>query len=67
MLGISAYRTAFTKKVASLGEQAERLADAIVWVLPNPSGLNAHYQLANLVEHFQILRQTVVHRYNDKP
>ena len=61
VLGISAYRTAFTKKVASLGEQPERLADAIVWVLPNPSGLNAHYQLANLVEHFQMLRQTVVH------
>jgi TDG/mug DNA glycosylase family protein len=62
VLGISAYRTAFTKRVASLGEQPERLVDAIVWVLPNPSGLNAHYQLANLVEHFQIMRQTVVYR-----
>jgi TDG/mug DNA glycosylase family protein len=59
VLGISAYRTAFAKKVAILGTQPERLMDASVWVLPNPSGLNAHYQLANLVEHFQTLRQTV--------
>lgn len=59
VLGISAYRTAFVQKSAALGEQPERWANAIVWVLPNPSGLNAHYQLANLVEHFQTLRQTV--------
>lgn len=59
MLGISAYRTAFAQKAAKLGEQPERLANAVVWVLPNPSGLNAHYQLANLVEHFRTLRQMV--------
>jgi TDG/mug DNA glycosylase family protein len=59
VLGISAYRTAFSQKNVSLGQQPERLADAVVWVLPNPSGLNAHYQLANLVEHFRTLRQTV--------
>jgi TDG/mug DNA glycosylase family protein len=61
VLGISAYRTAFARKVASLGAQPERLEDARVWVLPNPSGLNAHYQLADLVEHFQMLRQVVEH------
>jgi TDG/mug DNA glycosylase family protein len=59
ILGISAYRTAFAQKAAWLGEQPERLANAIVWVLPNPSGLNAHYQLSALVEHFRTLRQAV--------
>ncbi|MBN2118461.1 MAG: G/U mismatch-specific DNA glycosylase [Anaerolineales bacterium] len=59
VLGISAYRTAFVQKVVTLGQQPELLANAAVWVLPNPSGLNAHYQLANLVEHFQELRKAV--------
>jgi len=59
VLGIGAYRTAFAQKAATLGSQPERLADATVWVLPNPSGLNAHYQLANLVEHFRELLQIV--------
>jgi double-stranded uracil-DNA glycosylase len=59
VLGISAYRTAFARKTVMLGQQSERLADAALWVLPNPSGLNAHYQLANLVEHFRVLRQAV--------
>jgi double-stranded uracil-DNA glycosylase len=59
VLGISAYRTAFAQKVVVLGKQPERLLNTIVWVLPNPSGLNAHYQLADLVEHFRELRQVV--------
>src|SRR5687767_9182352 len=59
VLGIGAYRTAFAQKVVALGPQPERLVNSIVWVLPNPSGLNAHYQLANLVEHFQVLRQAL--------
>jgi TDG/mug DNA glycosylase family protein len=42
-----------------LGPQSERLANSEVWVLPNPSGLNAHYQLADLAEHFRVLRQEV--------
>src|SRR5215211_7441032 len=53
VLGISAYRTAFGQKAITLGRQPESLANAVVWVLPNPSGLNAHYQLADLVEHFR--------------
>ena len=56
VLGISAYRTAFAEKAVSLGEQSKQLADARVWVLPNPSGLNARYQLADLAEHFRVLR-----------
>jgi TDG/mug DNA glycosylase family protein len=59
VLGISAYRTAFAQKAAALGQQPERLGNAVVWVLPNPSGLNAHYQLASLVEHFRTLREVV--------
>jgi TDG/mug DNA glycosylase family protein len=59
VLGISAYRTAFGARNVSLGQQPERLANAVVWVLPNPSGLNAHYHLASLVEHFGTLRQAV--------
>lgn len=59
ILGIGAYRTAFVQKVVALGQQPEQLVNAIVWVLPNPSGLNAHYQLVDLVEHFQALRQWV--------
>ncbi len=63
VLGISAYRTAFAQKAATLGPQPERLANAPVWVLPNPSGLNAHYQLASLVEYFRELRQSVEQAY----
>ena len=59
VLGISAYRTAFGQKSISLGKQLEQLGNTIVWVLPNPSGLNAHYQLADLVEHFRALRMAV--------
>jgi TDG/mug DNA glycosylase family protein len=48
ILGISAYRTAFHHPKAVMGKQDESLHSAIMWVLPNPSGLNAHYQLADL-------------------
>lgn len=61
ILGISAYRTAFGKKSVTLGKQSELLANAVVWVLPNPSGLNAHYQLADLAGHFRTLRNAVEH------
>ncbi len=60
VLGISAYRTAFGRKDATLGRQPEGLADAPVWVLPNPSGLNAHYQLSDLAEHFRELREALI-------
>jgi TDG/mug DNA glycosylase family protein len=59
VLGIGAYRTAFARKAAALGRQPEGLANVTVWVLPNPSGLNAHYQLASLVEHFRELLQVI--------
>ena len=48
ILGITAYRTAFQKPKAKIGPQSESLHDSKIWVLPNPSGLNAHYQLNDL-------------------
>jgi double-stranded uracil-DNA glycosylase len=58
ILGISAYRTAFQKSVALIGEQPERIGTTAVWVLPNPSGLNAHYPPLKLVEEFKRLRDS---------
>ena len=55
VLGLGAYRTAFGRPLAGVGEQAESLAGARLWVLPNPSGLNAHYQLPDLVREFAAL------------
>jgi TDG/mug DNA glycosylase family protein len=59
VLGIGAYRTAFQQPKAVLGLQAEQIGNTILWVLPNPSGLNAHYQLSGLVEQFRKLREAV--------
>jgi len=59
ILGIGAYRTAFVQPKATLGQQPGLLANAMVWVLPNPSGLNAHYRLADLVYHFRTLHEAV--------
>ena len=48
ILGITAYRTAFDAKAATPGKQPEPLAGAELWVVPNPSGLNAHETAASL-------------------
>ncbi len=58
-LGITAYRTAFQRPKAVLGRQQEKLAEAEIWVLPNPSGLNAHHSLADLGRLFGKLRRVV--------
>ena len=42
---------------AGLGEQAERLGETRLWVLPNPSGLNANYSRADLAALFRALRE----------
>ena len=57
ILGVGAYRQAFAKPKAIIGEQDERIHTARVWVLPNPSGLNANYQLPELVRLFAELRE----------
>jgi TDG/mug DNA glycosylase family protein len=56
-LGLGAYRHAFGRPKATLGRQPETLAGASIWVLPSPSGLNANYQLSQLVELFRELRK----------
>jgi TDG/mug DNA glycosylase family protein len=48
VLGITAYRTAFRRPGATPGRQPEDLAGAALWVVPNPSGLNAHESVASL-------------------
>ena len=48
--GITAYRTAFRRPTAVAGRQADPLAGAELWVVPNPSGLNAHETVASLAE-----------------
>lgn len=58
-LGVSAYRVAFGRSRATVGEQPERIGPSRLWVLPNPSGLNAHYQLPALVALFSELRQAL--------
>jgi double-stranded uracil-DNA glycosylase len=56
IVGITAYRVAFTAPKAVVGPQPESLGATRVWVLPNPSGLNAHYQLPDLIAEFARLR-----------
>ncbi|MHA6695366.1 mismatch-specific DNA-glycosylase [Homoserinimonas sp. A520] len=48
IVGITAYRQAFVRPRATVGRQPERIADAELWVVPNPSGLNAHDTIASL-------------------
>jgi double-stranded uracil-DNA glycosylase len=57
VLGVSAYRSAFRQPKAVIGRQADGIGDTAVWVLPNPSGLNAHYQLPELARLFRELRE----------
>ena len=56
-LGIDAYRTAFGVRQVRVGPQPIVIGSAHVWVLPNPSGLNAHYQLNDFVLWFRRLRK----------
>jgi TDG/mug DNA glycosylase family protein len=57
VVGIGAYRTAFERPRATLGQQSETLGPAQLWVLPNPSGLNANHQLRDLAAAFRALRR----------
>jgi TDG/mug DNA glycosylase family protein len=56
VLGIGAYRVAFDEPRAVVGPQDRLVGTTRVWVLPNPSGLNAHYQLDALADAFAQLR-----------
>ncbi len=54
-LGMGAYRLAFGRPRAPVGRQPEPLAGAVVWVLPNPSGLQAAYGLDEVVGHMRAI------------
>jgi TDG/mug DNA glycosylase family protein len=55
-LGISAYQAAVDRRSTAVGPQTARFGGARVWLLPNPSGLNAHYQIPVLIRLFRDLR-----------
>lgn len=57
VLGIGAYRSAFAKPQAIIGLQPEALGETRLWVLPNPSGLNAHYRPGDFARMFRELRE----------
>ena len=56
ILGVTAWRAAFRRPKAVLGVQPERVGGAVTWVLPNPSGLNAHHQLPDLARLYAQVR-----------
>ncbi len=55
-LGVGSYRVAFGAPRAQVGPQDVDVCPAAVWLLPNPSGLNAHYQLPDLIREFRRLK-----------
>jgi TDG/mug DNA glycosylase family protein len=57
VLGVTAFRTAFGEPRAVVGPLPERLSGIQVWILPNPSGLNAHWSAADLAAEFARLRE----------
>lgn len=62
VVGVTAYRAAFDDRKAQVGPQARTIGDTRVWVLPNPSGLNAHWTPATLAEEFGRLREAAAER-----
>lgn len=63
VLGLGAFRTAWERPSAVIGRQEQLLGKTIVWVLPNPSGLNAHFQARDLARMFGELK-AAVDRFN---
>ena len=57
ILGIGAFRKAFGRRKVELGLQPEKLHETRIWLLPNPSGLNAHYQLDDLARLLKELKE----------
>jgi TDG/mug DNA glycosylase family protein len=58
-LGLGAYRIVARQREATVGPQTEPFAGVEAWALPNPSGLNAHYQLPGLIECYSALARSV--------
>jgi len=63
--GVTAYRAAFGRPGARVGPQEETLGTARLWILPNPSGLNAWWTTPRLVAAFRELR--LAEQYDDRP
>jgi TDG/mug DNA glycosylase family protein len=59
VVGVSSYRIAFDRPKAAVGPQSETIGKTRLWVLPNPSGLNAHYRPRELAVVFRELREAV--------
>ena len=59
ILGVSAYRLAFDRPNSGVGPQRERIGNALVWVLPNPSGLNAHFTPKVLAKVFREFKAAI--------
>lgn len=57
VVGVTAYRAAFGDRTARVGPQERAIGGTRVWVLPNPSGLNAHWTAATMAEEFARLRE----------
>jgi TDG/mug DNA glycosylase family protein len=55
VLGLQSYRAAFRRPQATIGLQPERLGETLLWLLPNPSGLQARYQLPEMNDMFRSL------------
>ncbi|MGW6260397.1 G/U mismatch-specific DNA glycosylase [Streptomyces sp. NPDC055085] len=56
VVGVTAYRAAFDDRKARIGPQERNIGSSRVWVLPNPSGLNAHWTAATMAEEYGRLR-----------
>jgi TDG/mug DNA glycosylase family protein len=67
ILGVTAYRTAFARPKALIGPQLDLLSTARLWILPNPSGLNASWQPPRLAAAFRELREAAYARPEDYP
>jgi TDG/mug DNA glycosylase family protein len=59
VVGIGAYRVAFDRPRATIGRQPETIDGALLWVLPNTSGLNANHQAGDFAEAFRALARAV--------
>ena len=66
IVGLGAYRIAFGRPRAALGRQDETMAGAVLWVLPNTSGLNANHQAKDFAKAFGELRHFVSKKAEDK-
>ncbi|MGW4204899.1 G/U mismatch-specific DNA glycosylase [Streptomyces sp. NPDC004726] len=59
VVGVTAYRTAFAEKAARIGPQERTIGETRIWVLPNPSGLNAHWTALTMAREYERLRAAV--------